>query len=74
MNKYHFEPTIEYSTLVELLRWRTLQQPQQRAYTFLIDGEVEGPCLTYAQLDCQARAIAALLQQYKARGEPSLTS
>ena len=66
------EPKIEPATLVELLRWRTLQHPEQRAYTFLIDGEVEGPCLTYAELDCQARAIGALLQQYKAHGERAL--
>ncbi len=60
------------ATLVELLRGRALHQPQQRAYTFLIDGEVEGPSLIYAELDAQARAIGALLQQYKARGERAL--
>ena len=56
------------STLIKLLRWRACQ-PDQRAYTFLIDGEVEGSHLTYAELDCQARSIGALLQQYRARGE-----
>ena len=66
------EPTVKSSTLVELLRWRAQQQPEQRAYTFLIDGEKAGPQLTYAQLDCQARAIAASLQQHKALGERAL--
>lgn len=62
----------EFSTLVELLRYRALQQPQQRAYTFLVDGKVEGSNLTYAELDCKARAIGALLQQHRARGERAL--
>lgn len=60
---------IKTSTIVELLRWRSLQQPEQRAYTFLVDGKVEGSTLTYAELDRKARAIAALLQQHKVRGE-----
>jgi acyl-CoA synthetase (AMP-forming)/AMP-acid ligase II len=72
MVKNIFEPTIEYSTLVELLRGRAQQQPQERAYTFLIDGEKEGPQLTYAELDCQARAIGAKLQQHRAQGERAL--
>lgn len=62
-------PTFEPATLVELLRWRAQQTPEQRAYTFLIDGKVEGPNLTYAALDRKARAIGALLQQHKAQGE-----
>jgi len=66
------EPTVEFSMLIEILRSRALQQPEQRAYTFLIDGEVEGLRLTYGQLDCQARAIAAKLQQNKAQGERAL--
>lgn len=71
MNK-RLAPSIESSTLVELLQWRALQQPEQRAYTFLIDGKVEGPNLTYADLDCKARSIGTLLQQHRARGERAL--
>src|ERR1700688_3103611 len=62
----------EFSTLVEVLRWRALQQPHQRAYTNLLDGEVEGDHLTYATLDHQARTIGALLQSYSASGERAL--
>lgn len=69
MNEHLCAQTTKSSTLVELLRWRALQQPEQGAYTFLTDGKIAGPNLTYAQLDCKARAIGALLQQYKARGE-----
>jgi acyl-CoA synthetase (AMP-forming)/AMP-acid ligase II len=60
------------STLVELLRGRALQQPDGHAYTFLIDGKTESAPLTYKELDRQARAIAALLQQYEAKGERAL--
>ena len=72
MKKYLFAPTVEFLTLVELLRWRAQQTPDQRAYTFLVDGEVEKTHLTYAELDCQARAIAEILQQHKAQGERAL--
>jgi acyl-CoA synthetase (AMP-forming)/AMP-acid ligase II len=58
-----------FSSLVELLRWRATQQPERRAYTYLIDGEIDGPHLTYAALDRQARAIAAALQRSTPRGE-----
>jgi len=61
-----------FSTLVELLRWRALRQPEQRTHTYLIDGEVEGDHLTHAALDCQARSIAALLQENRAGGERAL--
>ena len=55
-------------TIVEVLRSRAVAQPQQRAYTFLVDGKVEGATFTYAELDRQARAIGALLQQHQAKG------
>ncbi len=63
-----FEPT----TLVELLRGRAIQQPDDHAYTFLIDGKKATPPLTYGELDRQARAIGALLQKHQAKGERSL--
>ncbi|MGH2415473.1 MAG: AMP-binding protein, partial [Microcystaceae cyanobacterium] len=63
---------VEPSTLVELLRTRALYQSDSHAYTFLIDGRKESQLLTYAELDRQARAIAALLQQYQAKGERAL--
>src|SRR4029450_8954567 len=72
MNGAPANPIVESSTLVELLRWRALQQPEHRAYTYLLDGEIEAAHLTYAALDCQARAIGALLQSYSASGERAL--
>ena len=62
----------DISSLVELLRWRALEQPEHRIYTYLVDGETEGADLTYEELDSQARAIGAILQSYKASGERAL--
>ncbi|MCB0194970.1 MAG: aminotransferase class I/II-fold pyridoxal phosphate-dependent enzyme [Anaerolineae bacterium] len=50
-------------TLVGLLQQRADQQPERLAYTFLANGETETGRLTYADLDLQARCIAATLQQ-----------
>jgi acyl-CoA synthetase (AMP-forming)/AMP-acid ligase II len=66
------EPAVEFSTLVEILRWRAHQQPEQRTHIYLIDGESEGNHLTHATLDGQARSIAALLQNNRASGERAL--
>jgi acyl-CoA synthetase (AMP-forming)/AMP-acid ligase II len=61
-------PIVEFSTLVKVLRWRALEQPEQRIYSHLVDGEKEGTHLTYAALDWQARAIGAMLQTHCAGG------
>jgi acyl-CoA synthetase (AMP-forming)/AMP-acid ligase II len=66
------ETTAGVSTLVELLRWRALKRPEQQIYTYLVDGEIEGSHLTFAELDCQARAIGALLQSHRAKGKRAL--
>src|SRR5215471_14049686 len=66
------ESSFEPSTLVEILRWRVLHQPDRLAYTFLLDGETEEEHLTHADLDRRARAIAARLQSLGARGERAL--
>ena len=56
------------SSLVEILRYRAQHQPSQIAYIGLENGEIECGRLTYAQLDLQARAIAAHLQSLGASG------
>ena len=69
------DPIVEFSTLVEILRWRALQQPGQRtytSYTYLVDGEAEGDHLGGPALDCQARSIGALLQSCAASGDRAL--
>jgi acyl-CoA synthetase (AMP-forming)/AMP-acid ligase II len=56
------------STLVELLRFWSLRNPDKYAYTFLADGESEELHLTYRELDRRARSLASKLQQLDARG------
>jgi acyl-CoA synthetase (AMP-forming)/AMP-acid ligase II len=67
-----FTSTTMPATLVDLLLWRALHQGEQRAYTFLVDGETETAYLTYGELDRQARAIAIQLQNMGAVGERAL--
>lgn len=59
-------------TLVDLLRHRAEYQPQSRAYTYLVDGETQEVHLSYAELDRQARAIAATLQAEGLAGQRAL--
>lgn len=61
-----------FTTVVDLLRYRAIYQPQQTAYTFLVDGETQQVSITYQELDQQSRNIAAHLQFLGARGERAL--
>lgn len=65
-------PFRESTTLIDVLHWRARHQSDDRAYTFMVDGETEGPALTYGQLGRQARAIGAWLQQHGTPGERAL--
>jgi len=60
------------STLVELLTHRAECQGDERVFTFLADGEREDAHLTFAELDRQARAVAARLQARNLTGERAL--
>ncbi len=64
-----FEGDFRFATLVDVLRYRALDQPERRAFAFLDDGETESAHLTYAELDQRARAIGAQLQKVNAAGE-----
>ncbi|PSB25824.1 type I polyketide synthase [Stenomitos frigidus] len=66
------EVSPQYSTLVELIRFRASHNTSRTAFTFLIDGESESVSLSYADLDRKARAIAAQLQQICVVGERAL--
>lgn len=57
------------SSLLELLRLRSENDPDKVAYTFLADGETETDTLTYRLLDQRARAIAAKLQSCSVMGD-----
>ncbi|HEX3641760.1 MAG TPA: beta-ketoacyl synthase N-terminal-like domain-containing protein, partial [Ktedonobacteraceae bacterium] len=72
MNTRISASSFEFSTLIDLLRWRANQQPEQRIYTFLTDGDTEKVSLTYAELDYQARTIGTSLWEYTTNGERAL--
>ncbi|NMF64063.1 non-ribosomal peptide synthetase [Brasilonema octagenarum UFV-E1] len=64
---------LKFSTFIDLLRYRALDQPNKVGFTFLQDGETESSSLTYQELDRQARAIAQELQLLGvAKGERAL--
>lgn len=58
-----------FSTIVDILRYRAVSQPDQLTFTFLPDGETEGDRLTYRELDRRSRAITAKLQTLGLSGE-----
>jgi amino acid adenylation domain-containing protein/non-ribosomal peptide synthase protein (TIGR01720 family) len=60
------------SSLVQLLQERAEFAPEGLAYRFPGDGEAGEARITYGELDLRARAIAAALQDMRARGERAL--
>ena len=62
-------PKSTQSTLVDILRLRASNTPQQLAYTYLRDGETDELSLEYLELDRRARRVAAWLQSHGATGE-----
>jgi acyl-CoA synthetase (AMP-forming)/AMP-acid ligase II/acyl carrier protein len=63
----HRDPSI--SSFVDILRRRAREQPGDRIYTFLDDGEDDESSLTNEELDRRARAIAAFLQSKGSPGD-----
>jgi amino acid adenylation domain-containing protein len=62
----------DFSTVVELLRFRSSTQPDKDAFTFLLDGKIEKATLTYQELDRRSRRVAAQLQALSLTGERAL--
>jgi acyl-CoA synthetase (AMP-forming)/AMP-acid ligase II/acyl carrier protein len=50
-------------TVVDVLRWRAAERPEQTALTFLEDGESPSHTLTYDSLDRRAREIAVSVRK-----------
>ena len=65
---HHF--TEAPASLLDILSYRAQYQPEEKAYIFLHNGELESATLTYGELDRQARAVASHLQCFK--GERAL--
>ncbi|MBE9260302.1 hypothetical protein [Dolichospermum sp. LEGE 00246] len=53
-----------FSNLIEILQYRSKYQPDKKAYIFLQDSDKELGCLTYQQLDEQARVILVQLLDF----------
>ncbi len=68
----HLNNELTADNLVDLLRWRSVNQPDKHAYTFLVDGEDEAIKWTYSHLDAAARATASWLQTTTQPGDRAL--
>ncbi|MBN3925206.1 condensation domain-containing protein [Nostoc sp. NMS4] len=66
------EMVCKFSTVVELLRYRSVEQANTEAFTFLHDGEAQAETLNYGELDRYSRAIASQLQILELTGERAL--
>ncbi|MGB8955465.1 MAG: fatty acyl-AMP ligase [Tumebacillaceae bacterium] len=66
------ESQVRGTTLVELVQWWAERKPNETVYTFLTDGENEEVRITFAELDREARRIAARLQALNAANERAL--
>ena len=53
----------EFSTFVDLLRFRAWKHPNQVVFSFLAEGETEQGSFTWGELDRAARTVAASLQE-----------
>lgn len=61
-----------FTTLVDVSRWHARGKADAPVYIYLQDGEDDELVLTYGDLDRQARAVAARLQQVGATGQRAL--
>ena len=61
-----------YNSMVELLRARAAEQPDERAYVFLSDRGGEEASLTFSELERRAGALAVQLVDRGQRGERAL--
>jgi acyl-CoA synthetase (AMP-forming)/AMP-acid ligase II len=58
--------------VVERLAWRARHRPDQLAFAYLLNGEVESSRITYKELDRAARALAARLLRDASPGDRAL--
>lgn len=60
------------ANLVELVQWRAVRQPEQHAFTFLLDSESDEVKITYGQLNTRAQTIAWALQSRTRPGDRAI--
>lgn len=71
MSTTTFDPAAA-ATIIDILRYRAAHQPDQLAYTFLENGEVEARHLTYGELERAVRAVAGELQRIAEPGSRAI--
>jgi len=59
-------------TIIEVVRWRAVHEPDRKGYGFLRDGVAESLSVDYASLDRQARTIAVALRRLAKSGDRAL--
>src|SRR5215469_6983391 len=59
-------------TLIDVLRERATDMPNEVIYTFLVDGESRIQIMTYGDLDRKARSIGQSLRMIAKTGERAL--
>ncbi len=64
--------TDRFESLVQVLRSRAQTEPNQCAYTFLVDGITQRDKLNYGELDQQSREIALMLRRVLQPGDRAL--
>lgn len=67
-----FQTATDPSTLVDMLRLRANHDPSRPIFGFLSDGETNEVRTTHGELEQQARAIGALLENLGVQGQPAL--
>jgi acyl-CoA synthetase (AMP-forming)/AMP-acid ligase II len=60
------------ATMVDMLRLRAEEHGSKPAFTYLANGEEERMTQTFAELDRQARSLAALIRSYSRPGDRAL--
>lgn len=61
-----------FETILDVVRYKSVDDREKRAFVFLSGGEKEEASLTYSELELKARMVAALLQEEKAKNQPVL--
>src|SRR5215510_4962309 len=71
MSRHEF-PFSQAHCIIDVLAYRAERSPDKPAFTFLLSGENDKTCLTYADLDQRARAIANRIRGIALPGERAL--
>lgn len=66
------DPLAEARSLAEVVRWWATQRGEALALRFLVSGIETSTCLSYAELDARARAVAGWLREHADEGDRAL--